>query len=112
MCRSPLGGPMTSVTSMTIAFIGSPRLGAQALEHLRSRYGQADLSEADYIVAVGGDGTVLRALHAGLSAHGKPVFAMRGEGSLGYLCNRYAADGLHDRLAAARRIVVRPLEAR
>jgi NAD+ kinase len=98
---------------MKIAFIESPRLGAQAaLQQLRNRYGQADLSEADYIVAVGGDGTVLRALYAGLSAHGRPVFAMRGEGSLGYLCNRYAADDLHRRLVAARRLVLRPLEAR
>ena len=98
---------------MKIAFIASPKESTQAaLQELRSRYGQVHPSEADYIVAVGGDGTALRALRTALSVPDKPVFAMRAEGSVGYLCNHYAIDDLPKRLAAARRFVLRPLEAR
>jgi NAD+ kinase len=50
---------------------------------LVQRYGQSDLSDADYIVAIGGDGTVLKALHAALLTARKAVFAMRAAGRWG-----------------------------
>lgn len=98
---------------MKIAFIAAPKERTQAAaQELSWRYGHAHLCDADYIVAVGGDGTALEALHAALSVADKPVFAMRAEGSVGYLCNRYSADDLPQRLAQAHRFVLRPLKAR
>src|SRR5829696_1150456 len=97
---------------MKIAFVASAKSVAQhALQQLTLRYGQSDVSEADYIVSIGGDGTVLKALHAALSMPEKPVFAMRLEGSVGFLTNHYDIQGLHQRLETARKIKLRPLKA-
>lgn len=98
---------------MRIAFIGSSRPEAEkALGVLIERYGQNDPAEADYVVAVGGDGTTLRALHAGLGAGCKPVFAMRQDGSLGFLANPFQLDDLEPRLERAVRYSFHPLRVR
>jgi NAD+ kinase len=97
---------------MKICFVASPRPAAQDIvRQLAQRYGQCELAAADYVVVVGGDGTVLRALHSTLATAGKPVFAMRLGGSLGVLANRLDLAGLPDRLQSARRIALRPLRA-
>jgi NAD+ kinase len=97
---------------MNICFIASPRPAAQDIvRQLADRYGQCEPAGADYLVVVGGDGTVLKALHATLETPGKPVFAMRLGGSLGVLANRLDLAGLPDRLRSARRISLRPLRA-
>ena len=54
----------SSVRPMKIAFLALLKPAAQYFSELVSAYGQSDLSDADYIVAIGGDGTVLKALHA------------------------------------------------
>ncbi len=97
---------------MRICFVASPRpSGAEIVRELAQRYGQYDLPNADYVVVVGGDGTLLKALHATLATPGKPVFAMRLEGSLGFRANRLDLSGLPDRLQAARRVALRLLQA-
>jgi NAD+ kinase len=97
---------------MKICFVASPRPAAQDIvRQLADRYGQCDLPAADYVVVVGGDGTVLKALHSTLTTPGKPVFAMRLGGSRGILANRLDLSGLPDRLQSARRIALRPLRA-
>ncbi len=97
---------------MRICFVASPRPAAQDIvRQLTHRYGQCDLPHADYIVTIGGDGTVLKTLHATLATAGKPVFAMRLKGSLGMLANRFDLAGLPERLQAARQIRLRPLKA-
>ena len=97
---------------MKIAFLASAKPAAQqALSELVQRYGQSDLSDADYIVAIGGDGTVLKALHAVLLTARKAVFAMRAAGSLGFLANRFAVARLPQRLRMARSVTLHPLKA-
>jgi NAD+ kinase len=97
---------------MKIAFLASAKPPAQqALSELVQRYGQSDLSQADYVVAIGGDGTALRALHAVLLTTRKPVFAMRAAGSLGLLANRFELAGLPQRLQMARTVTLHPLKA-
>ncbi len=67
-----------------------------------SRYGQCTIADADYVVTVGGDGTALKALHAQLDvAKKKTVFAMRTQGSIGFLCNPLQISDLVDRLTNA-----------
>jgi NAD+ kinase len=95
-----------------IHFLGSGRATTQqAAQQLISRYGQCDIAAASYIVAIGGDGTALRALQAALPTAGKPVFAMRLPGSVGALGNAFDLANLDERLQAARRISIRPLKA-
>ncbi|AEH81389.1 ATP-NAD kinase [Sinorhizobium meliloti] len=90
---------------MKIAFRASPRPRAQgALKELSGRYGQTPAAEADFIVAIGGDGTALEALHEALAMPAmpaKPVFAMRTDSSTGILCNSLRTHDLTERLQAA-----------
>jgi NAD+ kinase len=97
---------------MKIAFLASARPAAQrALKELTGRYGQIELSNADYVVAIGGDGTTLKALQATMAIPPKPVFAMRTQGSIGFLGNALRTDNLVERLASGRMITLHPLRA-
>jgi NAD+ kinase len=92
----------------TIAFRASPTDQAQAaLAALVARHGQAPDYAADVIVALGGDGFMLETLHATQSL-GLPVYGMNC-GTIGFLMNAYAEDGLDGRLQAAVEEVIHPL---
>ena len=91
-----------------IAFLssGTPEADA-ALKRLAAIYGDVGPMEADVIVALGGDGLMLQTLHRFMGS-GKPIYGMN-RGSVGFLMNEFAADGLGARLAAAQASIVRPL---
>ncbi|MDQ1680062.1 MAG: kinase, partial [Frankiaceae bacterium] len=96
-----------------LAFLGSPSpRGQEAVEELTAAYGDVPLSHADIVVAVGGDGTLLDALHAvlalGTSRPLPPVFGLM-RGTVGFLMNEYADGDLRERLAAAVPSVIHPL---
>jgi len=94
--------------SRRIAFVASPTDGSQsALEALRQRYGEVAPDEADVIVALGGDGFMLRTLHRNI-ARGLPVYGMK-LGTVGFLLNHYHADGLLERIENSQPTVLRPL---
>jgi NAD+ kinase len=80
----------------------------QAADELRARYGAVAPEEADLIVALGGDGLMLQALHEFMST-GKPIYGMN-RGSVGFLMNEYRPDDLRERLAAAEIETIHPLE--
>lgn len=91
-----------------IAILASDAPDAQAAaELLRDTYGEAPASEADVIVALGGDGLMLQALHAYMDT-GKPIYGMN-RGSVGFLMNDYRPEGLLDRIAAAKTETIHPL---
>lgn len=97
---------------MNIHFVGSNRpLALRAKQQLIDRYGQTDIADAAYIVAVGGDGTTLSALELARSLARIPVFAMRLPGSVGALGNPFDISDLDRRLERARRYSIRPLKA-
>lgn len=83
----------------------------EAAQRLIDLYEQSEIAEADFIVAVGGDGTTLKALHAVLPMPEKPVFAMRLPDSVGALTNPYSIVGLKERMCAARKVFLSPLQA-
>lgn len=92
-----------------IAFVASNAANAQqVLAALSERYGQHAPEQAEVICALGGDGFMLSTLHRH-SQLGLPVFGMK-LGSVGFLMNHYHADGLLQRLQAAERSVLNPLE--
>jgi NAD+ kinase len=94
--------------SQRIAFVASPIEEAQsALAALGARYGDAPLDAADVIVALGGDGFMLRTLHRHM-ARGLPVYGMK-LGTVGFLMNHHHPDDLPERIARARPTVLRPL---
>ncbi|MGH8040607.1 MAG: NAD kinase [Rudaea sp.] len=94
--------------SNSIAFVASKTSEAQtALADLHACYGDVSVEQATIIVALGGDGFMLRTLHRYL-ALGKPVFGMK-LGTVGFLMNQYRPEDLRERLARARPTALKPL---
>ena len=92
-----------------LAFIASDRPEAgEARSRLVAHYGESELSEADVIVALGGDGFMLEVLHGNLAAR-RPIYGMN-RGSVGFLMNDYREDDLLSRIAAAEEAVIHPLD--
>ena len=87
-------------------FTAAPE-AAEALNDIRRRHKDAGATDADIVVALGGDGFMLQTLHAFLGT-GKPIYGMN-LGSVGFLMNEYRTEDLIERLAAAERAVVHPL---
>lgn len=81
-----------------------------AKEKLVALYGAAPIEKADVVVALGGDGSMLRALHDSLK-HRKPVFGIN-RGSVGFLLNDYRSEGLPERLKRAQTVKLNPLRMR
>ena len=97
--------------TLRIAFLASQVPMAQtARDALVARYGDADAARADVIVALGGDGFMLRTLHATQSLPA-PVYGMN-RGTIGFLMNVYGEANLMDRLAAAQEEQLNPLTMR
>jgi NAD+ kinase len=91
-----------------IAIISSEAPDAlEAAATLRDRYGEVPPSEAEVVVALGGDGLMLQALHDFLDT-GKPIYGMN-RGSVGFLMNEYRPDELIERIAAAKVETIHPL---
>lgn len=98
-------------TPPRIAFIASDTDESQsARDVLTARYGAVDPDAADIIVALGGDGLMLQCLHRFMDT-AKPIYGMN-RGSVGFLMNEYAEDGLPERLVASQTAVIRPLRMR
>lgn len=92
----------------SIAFIASSAPEAQsALKALSERYGNAEPAKADRIVALGGDGLMLQALHKFIDT-GIPIYGMN-RGTVGFLMNEYREDRLLERLDAAQTTTIHPL---
>lgn len=82
-------------------------LAQAALTSLSDRYGSVGLEAADVVVALGGDGFMLQTLHS-LTGRDLPVYGMN-RGTVGFLMNGYAENGLAERLSAAEETVINPL---
>lgn len=94
--------------SFKIAFLASNAATAQtARATLIERYGDEPAETADIIVALGGDGFMLRTLHA-TQALAAPVYGMN-RGTIGFLMNEYSETDLKERLLAAEEHMINPL---
>jgi len=94
---------------MKLHFYAADTARAQtAFQSLTQKYGQADAATCDIIVVLGGDGTMLQALHTyqGLD---KPVYGMN-FGSVGFLMNPYREEDLVTLLKKAGKVVIHPLK--
>jgi NAD+ kinase len=96
---------------MRFAFVASDtEVAQQARRKLAERYGDAAVTDAEVIVALGGDGFMLRTLHAH-RALATPVYGMK-LGRVGFLMNKYRQDGLSARVTHAHVAELHPLEMR
>jgi NAD+ kinase len=99
------------MNSPRVAFIAGPTPDARAaLARLRERYASVPLGRADVVVALGGDGLMLRTLHR-LMKTGVPIFGMN-RGTVGFLMNAYRETGLLQRLRNAQEVTLNPLTMR
>ncbi len=101
-----------SKTMKKLAFAASQKPSAQdALKTLTAQYGHHTPSEADAIVALGGDGFMLQTLrtHIHLIRKGLPIYGMN-KGTIGFLMNEYSEIGLLERVSKAEETTVRPLK--
>ena len=98
------------MTEKKMALVASLTEAAQeAAGELRKIYEWHPLEKADLVVALGGDGFMLRTLHAMLDRHRiLPVFGMN-LGTVGFLMNNWQPDLLELRLQHAKPITVLPL---
>ncbi|WP_434781450.1 NAD kinase [Aurantiacibacter hainanensis] len=82
----------------------------KAARELGERYDFVPTDQADAIIALGGDGTMLDALHDMLDRNRiKPIFGLN-LGTVGFLMNRYhGASGLAQRLIDAKPVPILPL---
>lgn len=91
-----------------IAFTASDEPIAQAaLAALIAQFGDAPETQADVIVALGGDGFMLHTLHRTQNLL-VPVYGMN-RGTVGFLMNEYGEADLIERLEAAGEEVINPL---
>lgn len=94
--------------SRRITFLASDVPSArQALAALTARFGNVPETEAEVIVALGGDGFMLHTMHStqGLNV---PVYGMN-RGTVGFLMNEYSESDLPERLQAAEEEILNPL---
>ena len=93
---------------MKIHFIHSSSGEAQeAYKSLTTLYGQSEISAAEVVVALGGDGTMLEALHQSIG-YNLPVYGMN-RGSVGFLMNPFITEGLVEKIKSAHRQDIYPL---
>jgi NAD+ kinase len=97
-----------SRSAKAICFLSSGAQEAdEALARLVERYGNCEPAQADVIVALGGDGLMLRTLHRMMNTP-KPIYGMN-RGSVGFLMNEFHDRGLRKRLETARLSIIHPL---
>ena len=91
-----------------IGFVSSNKPEAKkSLEKLKSLYENVSPSNAEVIVALGGDGTVLESLHKYLKRK-VPIYGMN-RGHIGFLMNQYSEKKLEEKLNNAISFKLYPL---
>ncbi len=84
----------------------------QAEELLRYKYHDNivdNIDLADAIVVLGGDGTLLHAMHQSIDKCNIPIFGMN-RGSVGFMMNNYHEDNLLERIDNAHNVELHPLK--
>ena len=95
--------------TMKIHFTSSNSKEAISLKSKYSElYNQANLREADVIVAIGGDGEMLKALRLAIK-NNSSVFGLN-KGHIGFLMNKINKTNLIKRINKASQLTVHPLE--
>jgi len=80
----------------------------KALKDLSEAHGQNSPEDSDIIIALGGDGTMLEALHQYHKLE-KPFYGLN-KGSVGFLLNPYKTEAFLDKLSSAQSVILHPLK--
>ncbi len=82
-------------------YSANTKKAGSALKNLKKKYKNYPMNKADVIVALGGDGTILSALHKSIKLS-KPIFGIN-RGEYGFLTNPYKNIDLIKRLEKAKK---------
>ena len=94
---------------MRFHFISSENPEAKkALKEFKERYKQSKIEDSDAIIAIGGDGMLLKALRNSLEAK-IPVFGLN-KGNVGFLMNELSYEDLEKRVSIADKVITHPLK--
>lgn len=97
-----------STEHLALSFICADSPDAsEAAARLAAIYGQSPIEQADVVVALGGDGFMLQAIHENMDS-GRSIYGMN-RGTVGFLMNEYSDIDLRERIAAAAAETIRPL---
>ncbi len=97
------------MSNKKIHFVSSDNKTAkEAKDNLVKRYNNYPASDADVIVALGGDGLMLQTLHDNIN-EAKPIFGIN-RGSVGFLMNDFSDEDLLERITSATLTKVHPLQ--
>jgi NAD+ kinase len=100
--------PLSDLSLSRICFVSNNTEAAdEAAARLRLAYGEHDLTSANVVVALGGDGLMLQTLHQ-VMGQNIPVYGMN-FGSVGFMMNPYNEENLLQRLQDAQRTHIYPL---
>lgn len=88
-------------------FAADTKTARHAKEKMSEIYGESTPEEADVIVALGGDGTMLETLHKTINFPA-PVYGVN-LGSVGFLLNPYRECDLAQRISQAEAVTISPL---
>ncbi|WP_019170375.1 NAD kinase [Pseudaminobacter salicylatoxidans] len=100
---------MTPEPRDKFAFVSSGAPDAEAaVARLAKKYGSVPVTEADVVIALGGDGFLLQTLRETMST-GKQVYGMN-RGTVGFLMNEFNEDDLRERIGVAVPETIRPLQ--
>ena len=94
---------------MRFHFISSENPEAKhALKKFKDRYKHSEIEVSDAIIAIGGDGMLLKALRNSLEAK-IPVFGLN-KGNVGFLMNELSYEDLEMRVSIADKVITHPLK--
>lgn len=97
-----------AASDLRIACVHSgAEIAEQHFKELSANYSFVSPQESDVILALGGDGLMLRALHTHMQLN-KPIYGMNC-GTIGFLMNDYSKDGLTERILSAESFVLHPI---
>ncbi len=92
-----------------LAFVSSrSEVSKAARDELEALYPHYEPADADVIVALGGDGFMLEAMHRYMDL-GKPIYGMN-RGTVGFLLNQFDTAGLIERVRNAHEAELHPLK--
>ncbi|WP_348270963.1 NAD kinase [Devosia sp. Leaf64] len=99
---------MSGLAKPRVSVVTNETAGADAAAaSLRKILGHVSLEEADYVVALGGDGLMLQTLHLAMKQD-TPVYGMN-FGSVGFMMNDFSSADIIERLESAQRTKIYPL---
>jgi len=92
-----------------IAFLASSTPEAQTSKRtLETLFPSVSQTEADILIALGGDGFMLETIHNNINKH-KPIYGIHC-GTVGFLMNELNPDSLMERIEKAKPTILHPLE--